>query len=934
MPGLRNSFHKGRGGRHATSRKEHPNVKSTYVKASSTKPTASSTPSPASNVKPAGLRHPHSAKPAATAPPTSILTAPTAPVSLVAMDDDADHFVRGRQPRVQADASATATTHKRPLSEQLFRTKPDADEPAVKAKKNRKRSADSPLLDIDTSTKRSKSARSASNSVHVEILTYRHLYVGMTLLGCVKRVDELELLVALPNGHTGHLALREISTRFQQQVDDFIAATSDEADDATAGKGKKGRAALPNLHSLFRVGQLLPVSVLTLTTPTQARRVELTLLLPALHTQLTASGLAAGQRLVAVVASVEEKGYVMELGVGDAQVRGFLAFGEAPVQEINSGVAQDKKAEKSEENEEDEEEEEEARLVLGQPVLCVVLSLSARAVVLSAKPSLLRSTVSVPNASQHLLSLLPSSRYTLSVTSLTPTGLLCSGPTFTASVDLSQLPSVPSSSTPLTSLYRVGQQLTATLLYVNKATKVAACSLKERLVEEGEGVEDNCRQGDWVSAKVWRVEAKVGVYFECRKVQREAAFDAYAAGQAPSADSEDGETKMDDEETASFISFAPLTRLADEKVENVEKRFRLNTLHYARVLSFDPLSSLHQLTLQPSTLSLPIMSIDDVHAGQLVTGTVLSHEKSGVLVSLAPHVRALVPALHYADVHISDPRKTIKLHSKVKARVLHVDPSTKHVLLTLKKQLVTSPHPTPATYREVKEGMLLHGFVSSVDGRYGLVVEFYERVHGLVSVKGLVREGYVEAGKEEDVSAVWKKGDVVCVRVLSVQPGKRKLYLSLKLKDDRKERKEAEAAEKKRTEEEKADDHTAPHDNQPLAVGAVLNGRVTRYVKGSGFTIALPHGAIGRVHMCDASDEWVRDLAAAHKAGSRVKVRVLAMVKDDSGKKTMVDLTMKSSLVEQVSQSRHTLRSTAGGIAACGFVMTIKHLHHLSPDKR
>ena len=43
--------------------------------------------------------------------------------------------------------------------------------------------------------------------------------------------------------------------------------------------------------------------------------------------------------------------------------------------------------------------------------------------------------------------------------------------------------------------------------------------------------------------------------------------------------------------------------------------------------------------------------------------------------------------------------------------------------------------------------MLLHGFVSAVDGRYGLVVEFYERVHGLVSVKGLVREGYVEAGQ-------------------------------------------------------------------------------------------------------------------------------------------------------------------------------------------
>ena len=760
----------------------------------------------------------------------------------------------------------------------------------------------------------------------------------MTVLGCVKRVDELELLVALPNGHSGHLALREISKQFQQQVDDFIAATADETADSNAGKGKKGRAALPNLHSLFHVGQLLPVSILTLTTPTQARRIELTLLLPALHPQLTASGLAVGQRLMAVVASVEEKGYVMELGVGDAQVKGFLAFGEAPVQGSNSGETQQGKADKGEEEEEEEEEEE--RLVVGQPLLCVVLSLSSRAVTLSAKPSVVRSTVSVPATSQHLLSLLPSSLYTITVTSLTATGLLCSGPTFTASVDLSQLPLIPASTTPLSSLYRVGQQLTAMLLYVNKATKMAACSLKERLVVQGEGADDECRVGDWVAAKVWRVEPKIGVYFECRKVQRELAADLYAAGKPPATAGESEADKMDDDESTSLISFAPLTRLADEKVEDTDKLlklFRPNSHHFARVLSFDPLSSLHQLTLQPSTLSLPIMSIDDVHAGQLVTGTVIAHEKSGVLVSLAPHVRGLVPALHYADIAISDPRKTIKLHSKVKARVLHVDPTTRHVLLTLKKQLVNTPHPTPTTYREVKEGMLLHGFVSAVDGRYGLVVEFYERVHGLVSVKGLVREGYVEAGKEEAVSQLWKKGDVVAVRVLSVQPAKRKLYLSLKLKDDRKERKQAEKdeTERRRKEEvEKADPDALLDSRQPLAVGSALNGRVTRYVKGSGLTVALPYGAIGRVHMCDVSDEWLKDMAAVHKAGERVKVRVLAMRQDDKGK-NMVDLTMKPSAVEQVTHTdSHITHSATGQMEGphVWSVMTIKHLHHLSPD--
>ena len=179
MPGLRGSSHRGRDGRHTGSRKEHPNIKSTYVRTSTAKPASTSTHSPSTtfHAKPAALRHPHAAKPAtADKPAASVLTAPTAPVSIVAMDDDADHFVRGRQP--SATKSAAATVPKRPLTEQLFRTRPTDDEQPIKPKKHRKRSADSPLLDIDTTTKRSKSTHSTSTGSHVELLTYRHLYVA------------------------------------------------------------------------------------------------------------------------------------------------------------------------------------------------------------------------------------------------------------------------------------------------------------------------------------------------------------------------------------------------------------------------------------------------------------------------------------------------------------------------------------------------------------------------------------------------------------------------------------------------------------------------------------------------------------------------------------------------------------------------------------
>ena len=96
------------------------------------------------------------------------------------------------------------------------------------------------------------------------------------------------------------------------------------------------------------------------------------------------------------------------------------------------------------EKDEEEDEEEEERLVVGQPVLCVILSLSSRAVTLSA--TFVRyplHSVGPSRLSAPACPFCPPHSIRLTVASFTPTGLLCSGPTFTASVDLSQLPSHP-----------------------------------------------------------------------------------------------------------------------------------------------------------------------------------------------------------------------------------------------------------------------------------------------------------------------------------------------------------------------------------------------------------------------------------------------------------------------------------------------------------
>ena len=809
------------------------------------------------------------------------------------MEDDADHFIRGR---VRSTKAASAVTEKRVAapreSDSLFGTRRDAADERPRKRKASRGDAEAAskkrktVLDLADA---SSSITSSSSPAHVDVMTFRHLQLGQTLLGCVRSVSELEVLLALPNGHSGHLALREVSAYFQRLVDDFL-----QQEPSPAAEKNATRAALPDLHALFTPGQLLPVAILALTTPAGARRVELTMRVEVVNAQLTAKALSAGMRVLGSVASVEERGYAVHLGVSDAQMTGFLPFAEAPGNDSDksASTSRDGTEEKSEEQEDDEEEgegEEAApRLIVGQPIVCVVRAMTGRAVTLTARASALQATVSSASPSQHLQSILPSSLFSLTVSSVTSHGLLCFTPTFSATVDLTHLPSLPSTSSNLSLLYKPGSTATACVLYVNPATKVVACSLNPNLVRSASAVAP-ARVGEWVTAKVWRVEEKIGVYFHCERMDRDTATALFSASSPPSAPADDA---------ALFIAFAPLSRLADGKVANVAKSFRVSSLHLARVSSFDPLASLVHVTLQPATLSRAVMSLDDVHPGMEVSGTIASFHSFGLLVQLSPNIRALVPVLHYADIPLSDPRKVYKKDQRVKARVLYVDPKARRVLLTLKKTLVNSPHPLLTSLASAEVGRALHGWVAAAE-RVGLLVETYNAVKGRVSLKALVRDGYLQEGEEDEVAKRWRKGDVVAVRITTVQRAKRRLFFSLKLTADvgdgsqRRERSRSKAATD-------SSHPSSPPPDRSVKVGAVVNGRVTRLLKGNGLLVALAGGETGRVHVCDLSDDWVKDWEGAHKAGERIRVRVAAIKEEEGGKK-QIDLVLKDSALRQVS---------------------------------
>lgn len=64
-----------------------------------------------------------------------------------------------------------------------------------------------------------------------------------------------------------------------------------------------------------------------------------------------------------------------------------------------------------------------------------------------------------------------------------------------------------------------------------------------------------------------------------------------------------------------------------------------------------------------------------------------------MLVELSQGVRALCPALHFADVTLSKPEKKFKVGKQVKVCVLKVDPKTGKITVTHKRTMVKSELP-------------------------------------------------------------------------------------------------------------------------------------------------------------------------------------------------------------------------------------------------
>jgi small subunit ribosomal protein S1 len=228
---------------------------------------------------------------------------------------------------------------------------------------------------------------------------------------------------------------------------------------------------------------------------------------------------------------------------------------------------------------------------------------------------------------------------------------------------------------------------------------------------------------------------------------------------------------------------------------------------------------------------------------------------------------------------VENPSDIVKDGQQLEVMILKINPETHKISLGLKQVA-----PDPWTVVETR-----YGADSIVSGRvtrltdFGAFVELEPGVEGLIPMSELSFERRIK-----HASSVVKEGDVVRLRILSVDLERKRISLSLKRVGD--------------------DPWTGALARWP--VDSVVDGIVTRTTDFGAF-VELTAGVEGMVHISELSDKHIKAVNQAVSEGQTVKAKVLAVDEE----RRRISLSLKALIVRAAPEPTAQPAKTAAGSA-------------------
>ena len=352
--------------------------------------------------------------------------------------------------------------------------------------------------------------------------------------------------------------------------------------------------------------------------------------------------------------------------------------------------------------------------------------------------------------------------------------------------------------------------------------------------------------------------------------------------------------------------FVHISRVSNDKVETLSESIGLykpGSVHQGRIVGYNPMDGLFLVSFEQRILNQPFLRLEDVQVGQVVEGTiekliVKEHGISGMLVKIAESITGYVPEIHFADVQLQHPELRYKEGAAVKARVLSTDPEKHQIRMTLKKSLINSDGDVWKSYDNLKVGNSAPGTIVSFLPS-GAIVQFYSSVRGFLPVSEM-SETYIEEPKQH-----FRIGQVVNVRILSVDPAANRMTVSCK------------DLTIQSTSQQEAFAKLLPG---TTLIGTVLektNDQIVLELEGSGIKAKLSFE-----HLGDTTAKKCVSLARKIRVGQKMKDLVL-LSKQDSNRP--VKVTSKPSLIKAAQDGKFlkSFEDVTEGATAVGFIKNI-----------
>ncbi|KAH9906139.1 nucleic acid-binding protein [Xylariomycetidae sp. FL2044] len=593
--------------------------------------------------------------------------------------------------------------------------------------------------------KKSKSAkdgkpsksRDEEETIKIESLNYQRLVKGSLVLGQISEINPLELVLALPNNLTGHVPITAISDTFNER----IAAEADEDEDEEAEDDATDDGV--DLKKTFAVGQYLRAYVTstidesTATSTKPRRHIELSLRPEHTNSGLSKEDIVPNAMVIAAIVSVEDHGFVMELGLSESDMRGFL-----PRKELADDLS-------------------ESRMQPGVVHMCLVTGKGANGKIaqLTTVQSKVGKVQNFASEATTINTFMPGSAVDLMVSDISPRGIagkVMGSLDVTADLIHSGL---GPNAVDLESKYKIGKKIKARVIcnFPTAEDPKLGISLLEHVVFLQTKTDVSKKMPLDVlpistiveQCTITKVEPEIGVFVDI-------GIDGVPG-------------------------FVHISRLKDGKVDMLSESsgpFKLGSTHRGRVMGYNPLDGVYQLSFERHVLEQPFLRVEDIPIGAVVNGEieklVINQDGvGGLLVKLAEGIVGFVPEMHIADIRLQHPEKKFREGVKVKARVLSTDPVKRHVKLTLKKTLVNSEAVALKSFDELAVGLQVPGTIVNVLGS-GAVVQFYGSLRAFLPVSEM-SEAYIHDPKEH-----FRVGQVVSVHVLNFDAEAHKLFVSCK----------------------------------------------------------------------------------------------------------------------------------------------------------